>query len=325
MWEKQQSSCPDMSQRLHSITTPEFFSEFVYRYPDKQHETWLGAQFVNVGIDFSYPKSLQDRIFAGIANHFMDVSFPRALKLTKDIHNADQIPRFERKFNDVERFFFASAHKFLTSERPELLPQHELVAHAELFLLRSLSSFRASRYLINLGFFSEPLTILRSALEQLAWCDSVGVRLDERQFKNPQPSKCLATFKQRLSGAGQLYGILSDYSHMEFEAQKHFVTLDEKRPGVMQQSTEFKFFGLIVYALLIIAFQMVCRDIVNFYKKNYDRHYRISNAVLPLRYLIAYALMRPELDNDEIAARLSEVYFCVFKPQTAASETRTQT
>jgi hypothetical protein len=179
-------------------------------------------------------------------------------------------------------------------------------------MLRLLSSFRAARYLINWGFFLEPLTILRSSLEQLAWCYAVGKKFNRLQFDNPQPSKCIPIFKGRYPAAGLLYGALSRFSHLEFEAQKHFVTGDSTTSGVMQQSTEFKFFGLIFYSFLLMAFQYICRDFADFYKQEYDVSHSLKNIILPFRYLIAHALLRPELDNDEIAATLSLIYFEIF-------------
>jgi hypothetical protein len=99
---------------------------------------------------------------------------------------------------------------------------------------------------------------------------------------------------------------------MEFEAQKHFVARSENSTGVIQQSTEFKFFGLICYAFLLMLYQYVCRDVIRYYKAHYDVRLEMRNVVLPLSYLTAHALFREELDKDEIAATLSLIYFQIF-------------
>jgi hypothetical protein len=298
--------------RLHTTAPDDFFSKFVYRYGDKQYQTWLGGEFTKVGIDYNYEKSLQDRIYAGIANHFFGYSFARALKLVADKPRLDRIPIFEQTFDRIETRFFLTSFSFLTSPRPDLDARHAAITNSELFMLRVLSSLRAARYLINLGFFSEPLTILRSSLEQLSWCYVVGNRFDKEQLDAPHPSKCIAFFKDRFPAAGRLYGTLSRFSHMEFEAQKHFVTRDADTTGVMQQSTEFKFFGLICYTFLLIAFQYICRDFSEFYAQEYDIRHSLKNIVLPIRHLIGHALLCPELDEDEIAAELSLIYFKIF-------------
>jgi hypothetical protein len=249
-------------KRLNAAAQIDFFNQFVRRYPDKQYQTWLGAHFTMVGVDYNYGKALQDRVFAGIANYFLGYSFSSAMKLTKDIKRENDMPRFEQKFDSVERAFYSTSTSFLQAERPEVISDgHHLVIHAELFLLRLLTSLHAARRLINWGFFSEPLTILRSALEQLAWIYALGVALDQKQLDKPQPSKCIGLFRARFAPAGYLYGALSRFSHMEFEAQKHFVATSPEGSGVMQQSTEFKFFGLLFYSYLLIAYQFVCRDL----------------------------------------------------------------
>jgi hypothetical protein len=239
-------------KRLNATAQSDFFNKFVRRYPDKQYQTWLGAHYTMVGVDYTYDKNLQDRIFAGIANYFFGYSFSAAMKLTKDKARTNDMPIFERKFDLVESTFYSTSAAFLQAERPEAIQDgHQLVVHAELFLLRLLTSLQAARRLINWGFFCEPLTILRSALEQLAWTYVVGVELDQKQLDKPQPSKCIGPFRSRFAPAGYLYGALSRFSHMDFEAQKHFVATSDAGSGVMQQSTEFKFFGLLFYAYIL--------------------------------------------------------------------------
>jgi hypothetical protein len=106
---------------------------------------------------------------------------------------------------------------------------------------------------------------------------------------------------------------------MEFEAQKHFVVGGQKQSGVMQQSTEFKFFGLLLYSFLLIETQYVCRDFAEFYRNNYGVKIRLYNVILPLRLLVSHALLSPELDKDEIAATLSEIYFSLFSHHSSSN------
>lgn len=289
------------------------------RYPDKQYQTWLGGEFVRIGIDYNYDRHLLDKISAGLVSHFGDFSFSSALKILKNKRQRDQspIPRFEQIFDAVERRFRSTSLKFLKENRPDnvIADENVGVIHAELFLLRLLSSFIAVRRLLNWGFFSEPLTILRGNLEQLAWIYAVGIDFDQKQLENPNPSKCIGAFKRCFPAAGYLYGALSRFSHMDFEAQKHFIIDSEPGAGVMQQSIEFKFFGLLFYSFLLIAYQYVCRDIRKFYSERCGLEFHLSNVVLPIRYLMGHALMQPDLDRDEIAATLSLIYFDTFPPK----------
>ena len=297
-------------KRMHATADTDFFKTFVIRYHDKQYQTWLGAEFTQVGID--YEKHLTDRVAAGIANHFFGMSFPRYLSLIKNNEITNTIPKFERTFDRVELNFYSTSFAFLQEKRPTISEDQKGILHAELFLLRLLTSLQAARRLINWGYFAEPLTILRSSLEQIAWAYAVGVNFDKKQLEKPQSTKCIYQFKQRFRFAGNLYGALSHYSHMNFEAQKQFITVSDNSPAVMQQSIEFKFFGLLFYAFLMISFQYVCRDIRLIYMTDYNAVYSLRNVVLPLRVLVASALMRHELDRDEVAAILSEICFDTF-------------
>src|SRR4051794_31238592 len=89
-------------KRIHATAHSDFFKAFVFRYPDKQYETWLGAHFTHVGINYNYSKDLQDKIFAGIANHFFEASFSKSLSLVKNEKRRDAVPRFERVYDSVE-------------------------------------------------------------------------------------------------------------------------------------------------------------------------------------------------------------------------------
>ena len=304
-------------ERIHSTVGTEFFEQFVLRYPDKQYQTWLGGHYTRIGIDFDYDDRLLENITAGIVGHYSGLSLPSALKRAKNSKQGDlsSIPRFERIFDKLERRFHSTSLRFLREQRPEntLAEEHLGVIHAELFLLRVLSSFVAARRLINWGYFSESLTILRSSLEEIAWAYAVGVIFDKKQLASPSPSKCISIFKTRFAAAGHLYGALSRFSHMEFEAQKHFVL---SNAGIMAQSIEFKFFGLLFYSFLLVAYQCVCRDLQHFYRAEHGLKFELGNVVLPIRHLTACALMQAELDRDEIAATLSEIYFDVFLCRT---------
>ncbi|WP_141688678.1 hypothetical protein [Bradyrhizobium paxllaeri] len=172
-------------QRIHATANPEFFHSFVSRYPDKQYQTWLGRHWIKVGVDYDYDEQLKTKIAAAIVSHFSDVSFASALKTMNERSGPKApagIPRFENIVDFAETRFHSTSLHFLQQTRPNGIVKEEYsgVIHAELFLLRLLTSFEAARRLINWGFFAEPLTILRSSLEQLSWAYAVGVKFDRK-------------------------------------------------------------------------------------------------------------------------------------------------
>jgi hypothetical protein len=298
--------------RLNSTVPSDFFSRYVYRYHDKQYQTYLGKNFVEVGIDYQYDRELLDNLSAAIISRYADMSYATALKYRKGTRRDNGIPHFERLFDLVESTFLTTTEHFLTNERPDLSDDHSLLVNAEVFLLRVPASLNAARYLINWGFFQEPLTLLRSTLEQLAWCYRVGTRFDTQQVDRPEPTKCISDLGTIFPAAGPLYGALTAFSHMQFEAQTHFLTSTNSNPGMMQRSIEFKFFGLLFYAFVLIATQYVCREFSKFYQNNYNCKYNLRNAVLPLKLLMSHALDRPELKNDYIASTITKLYLALF-------------
>lgn len=310
--------------RIHSTASTEFFTKFVLRYPDNQYQTWLGGHHVRVGVDYDYDDDLCKNIAAAITSHFGDFSFASALKILKSHKRPGaSLPRFEQIFDSLESRFHSTSRNFLEASRPSIIAkEHNGIIHAEVFLLRLLSSFIAARRLINWGFLCEPLAVLRSSLEQLAWVYAVGINFDSQQLDSPNPPKCISILKARFPAAGKLYGALSRFSHMDFEGQKHFV-LSSSDPnshaGVMVQSIEFKFFGLLFYSFLLIPYQLICRDLRQFYLEKYDMRFHLTNIVLPLRGLMGHALMQADLDRDEIAATLSDVYFDIFPVRPSGS------
>jgi hypothetical protein len=311
------------SQRIHGTASSDFFKSFVSRYPDRQYQTSLGGRWIDVGIDYDYDELLKNKLAAAITSHFGQASFSNALKIISERYGKDctSLPRFETIVDRVERRFLLTSLSFLQQARPEgtIKEEHSGVIHAELFMLRLLTSFEAARRLINWGFFSEPLTIVRSALEQLSWAYAVGIKFDRKQLQDPAPSKCVGLFKERFSAAGQLYGALSRFSHMEFDAQKHFVIHEPSGTAVMQQSAEFKLFGMLFYLFVLTAYQFVCRDLRRYYLQECGLDLKLHNIVLPLRHLIAHPLMKAELDNDEIAAILTLIYFDIFPSKTKST------
>jgi hypothetical protein len=58
--------------------------------------------------------------------------------------------------------------------------------------------------------------------------------------------------------SARLYGILSNLTHMDFEAQKHFVSAKGEYLGITFQSTEFKLYGVLTYHLVVGIYGYCC-------------------------------------------------------------------
>lgn len=257
-------------RRLWSVAAEEKVNALVYRFPDKDYESWLGGFGYKNGIDFTYPDTLLDRVAAGIISYQARMSLQTALKYAqKGESRLDRLPRFDRLFQVVSDLFLSKFDDFFRLDRPTLADPHGSYVHAELFLWRTLSAFKGARTLINRGFLAEPAAVLRTALEQVAWCYAVSINADAGQLEHRDPPKCIAQLRKFRPGSARLYGLLSNLGHMDFDAQKHFVSAKGDFLGITFQSTEFKAYGVLCYLLVMALYSEVARQIIAFYRRDY--------------------------------------------------------
>jgi len=91
-------------------------------------------------------------------------------------------------------------------------------------LVRLETSFRASGLLIRLGCIFEASSLCRMILEQIAWAYSIHELDDEKIFKL-SPRKAIRNLKNLLPYAGETYGFLSKYTHLEPELITQYLVL----------------------------------------------------------------------------------------------------
>jgi hypothetical protein len=99
------------------------------------------------------------------------------------------------------------------------------------FFYRNLGSLDAAKRLAELGYLCEVATILRSALEQFAFCSRLSSLTGTEDLKAIRPIQCLNHFKKFVPGAGPLYGLMSKYTHFEFDHHTHY-SLHIRRPRI---------------------------------------------------------------------------------------------
>ncbi|MGV7219526.1 hypothetical protein [Bradyrhizobium sp. UFLA05-112] len=90
------------------------------------------------------------------------------------------------------------------------------------FFFRTIGSLDAAKRLSELGYLCEVATILRAALEQFAFCARLLSLGPSEEVKTIRPIQCLNYFKTFVPATGQLYGLLSKYTHFEFDHHTHF-------------------------------------------------------------------------------------------------------
>ena len=296
----------DGFRRVWNVASDEAISSLVYRYPEKEYETWLGHFGCPIGISYGYPTELLDRVAAGLISYQMRMSLQTALKYAQRAdRQKDPIPRFDRLFQTTSDLLDRKCNDFFTGDRPSVAGQYEGYIHAELFLWRTLSAFKASRVLINRGFLAEPAAVLRGALEQIAWCYAVSLGGKVSQLEHREPSNCIGQLRHFSPSAGRLYGLLSNLTHLDFDAQKHFVTMKDGYLGLTFQSTEFKLYGVLCHMLVARIYGQLVREIAKFYRRQFDlRVGPVPNFKLLFELLFDAGTRVFEGQSDEIVDRL---------------------
>jgi hypothetical protein len=133
-------------------------------------------------------------------------------------------------------------------------------AHSINFFYRNLGSLDAAKRLADLGYLCEVANILRSSLEQFAFCSELSSLSGTEDFKKLRPIRSLNYFKKYVPAAGQLYGLMSKYTHFEYDHHTHFFTYGpnkietiQKGPVLRAYSTHLLFITMACVGKYILA------------------------------------------------------------------------
>jgi hypothetical protein len=90
------------------------------------------------------------------------------------------------------------------------------------FFYRNMAGLEAAKRLSELGFLCEVAVILRSLVEQFAFAAKLRTLPIETDLMKVRPVQCLNYFKSVEPGSARLYGLLSKYTHLEYDHHTHF-------------------------------------------------------------------------------------------------------
>ena len=130
------------------------------------------------------------------------------------------------------------------------------VISASAALVRLETSFRASGLLIRLGCIFEASSLCRMILEQIAWAYSVHELDNEKAFKL-SPRKAIRNLKNLLPYAGETYGFLSKYTHLEPELIPQYLVLINQEFSVNLISFEDRLSWAWAYLYLVDSYSVV--------------------------------------------------------------------
>jgi len=125
--------------------------------------------------------------------------------------------------------------------------------HSIQFFYRNLGALDAAKRLAELGYLCEVANVLRSALEQFAYCSRLASLSGTEDFKAIRPIQSLNHFKKYVPAAGHLYGLMSKYTHFEYNHHTHFFSLGSNKIETIQRGPVLR-----AYATYLLFMTMAC-------------------------------------------------------------------
>jgi len=241
------------------------FADYFPLAPAIDYDSWLGGEIFPVGINRNYPKDLLDRVAAGIIS-YLGFSFASAYRISKNVdrRKREKPKRLDRVFDSLANDILSQTRSYFGKSNCENYKNEANALYSTVNLLRVLGSFEAALTLVQRGYLQEPVVVLRSALEQIAWAYVVGNSTDATASKET-PTRCISKLKNFIPGAGLLYGYLSRLSHFEITSHYRFLASGEgtDRAGVLTRSTVYKCYGCILIGTLLAYHQAVCANLAH--------------------------------------------------------------
>lgn len=222
--------------------------DFVARY------TIGGKRLPRIGIankyDLQFRKSLLASLLAyrmQIGTSYAEKRYPVEITTSRWLGLTDQI---DKLYNEGRQLF----DTYQTLDQLEITDEEPFYRDLPWqFFYRTLGSFDAAKRLSELGYLCEVATILRAALEQFAFCAKLRSLERSKDFKNIRPIQSLNHLKTFVPAVGPLYGLMSKYTHFEFDHHTHFFSYSPSQVQTIQTAPVLR-----AYATQLLLTTMAC-------------------------------------------------------------------
>jgi hypothetical protein len=250
------TSGQEVEQPWHSYEPIERYESLLPLLPNYvAHYTLGGKRLPRIGISNKYDLSSRRTLLAALLADRMQIGISCAEKrYAKDAVESRWLgltDRIDLIFNEGRRYLDGYLAHGREKVRSVDDPSQDNLSWQ--FFFRTLGSLDAAKRLSELGYLYEVATILRSSIEQFAFCSRLLSLRPSEETKSVRPIQCLNHFKKYVPSAGQLYGLLSKYTHFEFEHHTHFFTYSAKEIQTIQRGAVLR-----AYATQLIFLTMAC-------------------------------------------------------------------
>jgi hypothetical protein len=242
-------------QPWHSYESMERYEALFPLLPDYVAQyTVGGGRLPRVGLSCKQDLSLRKQLLSVLIADAMQISLSHAEKRYAEDPNASRWLGLTDKIDLI----YGKGAKYLDNYLSFVKDQIERDSrpYSDLswqFFYRSIGSFHAAKRLSELGYLCEVATVLRSALEQFAFCAKLDATDESTDLKSIRPVQCLNHFKKFVPASGQIYGLMSKYTHFEFDHHTHFFAHSPNGNQTLRQAVVLR-----AYATFILFLMMTC-------------------------------------------------------------------
>lgn len=243
-------------QPWHSFESIERYESLFPLLPDfVAHYTIGGKRLPRIGLssrlDLQFRRVLLAALLAGRMQIGLSYAEKRYAKDARETRWLGLTERIDRLYGEGQKYL----SQYLSLGKDQIRDADDASQDnlSWQFFFRTLGSLDASKRLSELGYLCEVATILRSALEQFAFCARLLSLKASEDVKAIRPIHCLNHFKKFVPASGQLYGVLSKYTHFEFDHHTHFFTYSSKEINTIQRGAVLR-----AYATQLLFLTMAC-------------------------------------------------------------------
>jgi hypothetical protein len=242
-------------QPWHSFEPMERYDSLFPLLPDYvAHYTIGGKRLPRIGLSDKYDLHLRKRLFATLIAYRMEINttyaekrYPAEITESRWLGLTDRIDLIYGEGRKYLGWYLSFEKDQITSDDTSF---RELSWQ---FFYRTVGSFDAAKRLSELGYLCEVATILRSALEQFAFCAKLLSLDGSEDLRTIKPVQSLNHFKRFVPAAGQLYGLMSKYTHFEYDHHTHFFAYSPKKIQTIQKGPVLR-----AYATQLLFITMAC-------------------------------------------------------------------
>lgn len=304
-----------------SETTPWHSYEPIERYnslfptlPQFVAQHTVGLEYGDkIGLPDKYSLRLYRDILAALVADKLSISLDYAKRrYTKESDQSHWLGLTDRidKIYDEGRNCFSW---YVSFERDHPKDADSLRHLSAQFFYRSIGSLDAAKRLADLGYLFEVASILRSALEQFAFCSRLSSSKEGEDIRSIRPLHSLNHFKVYVPAAGRLYGLMSKYTHFEYDHHTHFFAQGPNEVQTIQKGPVLR-----AYSTHLLFMTMAC---VGAYIRAAART-QFERVRGPLREIDSFILSINKYSNyvcsllplDEILANMDILFQDVIRP-----------